>query len=90
MHFSNTFYRFFKHHSKAFLPPKSLIINIDYTNVTGGFYMLDKMDESLKDLVEMTVDAIKEAKEKKHFNKDFIEAACIVLSMAYSRFREGD
>lgn len=51
--------------------------------------MINKLDEALTDLTEMTLDAIKEAKEKKHFSKDFIEAACIVLSMAYGRFGDG-
>ena len=32
--------------------------------------MINKLDEALTDLTEMTLDAIKEAKEKKHFSKD--------------------
>jgi len=51
--------------------------------------MLDKLDGVLSDLVDMTVEAVAEAKEMRHFDHDFIEAACIILSMAYSRF-QGD
>lgn len=86
MHFSNAFPKFYKHYSNAFLSPKSIKINTLGTNVTGGFNVINKLDEALTDLTEMTLDAIKEAKEKKHFSKDFIEAACIVLSMSYGRF----
>lgn len=48
--------------------------------------MIEKLDKALTDLTEMTIDAIAEAKEKKLYDHDFIEAACIILSMAYGRF----
>jgi hypothetical protein len=51
--------------------------------------MIEKMDRALIDLTEMAIDAIAEAKHKKYFDHDFIESACMILSMAYGRF-EGD
>lgn len=50
--------------------------------------MIEKLDEALKDLVEMTLDEIAEAKETKNFSKNFVEAVCIVLSMAYGRYSD--
>lgn len=48
--------------------------------------MVEKLDQALMDLTDMTVDAIADVKKTGKFSRDFAEAVCIVLSMAYGRF----
>lgn len=53
--------------------------------------MLDKVDEILKDLVELAYDETKQVKSKKgYFSKDFVEACGIVVSLAYGRWKNND
>jgi len=53
-----------------------------------GFSMIDKMDKALADLTEMAIDMVENAKAKQTFNKEFVEAVCIIFSMAYGRFSD--
>lgn len=48
------------------------------------------IDKALMDLTDMACEVIAEAKEKKHFNRDFAEAVGIVLSLAYGRWGNED
>lgn len=52
--------------------------------------MLDRMDRSLKDLTDMAIEMVADAKAKGSFNKDFVEAICIIFSMSYGRFKDND
>ena len=48
--------------------------------------MIDKMDKALTDLAEMAIEVTEHAKAKGTFNKELVEAVCIVFSMYYGRF----
>lgn len=50
--------------------------------------MVEQMDKALTDLAEMTIEVIEHAKAKGTFNKELIEAVCIVMSMYYGRFSD--
>jgi len=52
--------------------------------------LTSKLDKALTDLTEMTIEMIEHAKAKGTYNKDFVEAVCIVMSMYYGRFGEGE
>jgi len=50
--------------------------------------MQNKLDNALDELIEMAIDAIADVKKTGRFSKDFAEAVCIVLSMAYGRYTD--
>ena len=52
--------------------------------------MLDKVDEILESLVNLTQNEVKKVNEKGFFSKDFVEACGIVVSLAYGRWGNGD
>lgn len=48
--------------------------------------MLNRLDKTLTDLIDIAEDVVAEAKEKKYFDRDFAEAIGIILSLAYGRW----
>lgn len=52
--------------------------------------MIDKLDKALEDLTDIALNVISEAKEKNYFDRDFAEGVCIILTMAYNRWGNGD
>lgn len=52
--------------------------------------MQDRLDNMLQELVTMAEQQIEIAKEGQLFTRDFAEATCIILSMAYGRWSHDD
>lgn len=52
--------------------------------------MIEKLDKALMELTEMAIEEIEIAKERDYFSKDFAEAVCIIFTMAYNRWGNGN
>lgn len=50
--------------------------------------LIEKVDETLKDLVELSNKKTKEAISKGFFSRDLAEACGVIISLAYGRWRK--
>lgn len=48
--------------------------------------MINKVDEMLKDLVDLASTETTKAKQRGYFSKDFAEACGVIISLAYGRW----
>lgn len=52
--------------------------------------IINKVDETLKDLVEISNKKAIEAKSKGFFSRDLAEACGVIISLAYGRWGKND